>query len=201
MKIINPDQLDIAIAALSAGQVIIYPTETSYGIGADATNEKAVERIFAIKQRVKEKGLPLILPSKEVASNFVVFSKSAQMLADIFWPGGLNIIAPIAPDSPIVEDCRKDGTQAVRVSSHPVASEIAARFGKPIVATSANISGAPELYRAQDIAEVFSRATEKPDIIIDAGEIPVVEPSTTVKVIGEDVKLIRQGEVRIEGRS
>ena len=197
MKIINTNQIEEALRALKNGEIIIFPTETSYGIGCDATNKKAVEKIFQIKNRRKENALPIIIPDKESAGKYVKFSETAKMLAQVFWPGGLNIIAKVKDGTPVASLCSSDGTQCVRVSSHPFASKLAKSFGRPIVATSANISGQENVYSAEKAKEIFSEQDKIISLIVDAGELPKVAPSTTVKVVDHKIEIVRQGEVKI----
>ena len=193
---ITSEQIDQAVEALKAGKIIVYPTETSYGLGCDATNDAAVRRIFDVKGRPGSKGLPVLIGEATEATKYVDFSETAHTLANAHWPGPLNIIAPIALKSPIASACAQHGTQSLRVSSHPFASILVRRFGKPIVATSANISGQDAIYSVLEVEKVFEGRLQ-PDVVIDAGILPFVEASTTVKVIGEHVKLIRQGSIHI----
>ncbi|MCH8049129.1 threonylcarbamoyl-AMP synthase [Patescibacteria group bacterium] len=193
-------QIEEALQALRDGKIIVYPTETSYGLGCDATNEEAVEKIFKMKGREAGKGLPLILPSRESALQFVEFSSKAASLADKYWPGPLNIIASVKKGSPIAPACSQDGTQSVRLSSHPFTSTLAKRFGKPLVATSANVAGAEAIYDVADIERVFSDRPVQPDLIVDGGVLPKVPASTTVKMVGDKVVVVRQGQIAITER-
>lgn len=193
---ITSAQIEQALNALKKGQVIVYPTETSYALGCDATNESAVRRIFEIKGRPGGKGLPVIIAEAGAASQYLDFSKTAKKLADLFWPGSLNIIGSVAYGSKISSACAEHGTQSVRASSHPFAATLASRFGKPLVATSANISGQDAIYTVVDVQKVF-KGHAKPDLIIDAGQLATVPASTTVKVLGDEVSIIRQGSTII----
>ncbi|MDP2631575.1 MAG: L-threonylcarbamoyladenylate synthase [Candidatus Uhrbacteria bacterium] len=195
MLSIQVDQIERALKTLEEGGVIVFPTETSYGLGCDATDVNAVKRIFSIKGRPESKGLPVLIPSGARAGEFIEFSGAVADLAQKYWPGALNIIASIAKDSPIALECSNNGTQSVRASSHPFAATLVRRFGKPIVATSANVSGAGEAYSVRDVKANFIDSAEKPDLFIDGGDLPVQAPSTTVKVIGDQVEVIRQGRV------
>lgn len=193
IKSISPSNLEEAVALLRAGGVLVFPTETSYALGCDATNEQAVAKVFAIKGRPEGKGTPLILPPDVEASTYIAMSDKAEELASQHWPGPLNIIAPRTPMSPVSVRCETDGTQSVRKSSHPIASELARQLGHPLVATSANRSGETSIYRPDELEDEFSG--ELPDALLDGGNLSVVPASTTVKVIGESVELIRQGSI------
>ncbi|MFA6522387.1 MAG: L-threonylcarbamoyladenylate synthase [Patescibacteria group bacterium] len=197
MQIISEDQLQNAIDVLAQGGVIVFPTETSYGLGCDATNAAAVERIFEIKSRDRGKALPVILPGLERASEFVVMSQKAIEFATRYWPGPLNIIAPIAPGSPIAPACGQDGFQSVRVSSHPIAARLARELDRPIVATSANISGQDALYDVALVEASFVHAADNPDLLVDGGVLPQVLASTTVKIVDDAHEILRQGEIHV----
>lgn len=193
---LSSEHLDQAVEALNAGGVIIFPTETSYGIGADATNPKAVERIFDIKQRERGKALPILIP-RGSAQRYVLVNDIAMALMAEHWPGAINIILPTAEDSPVVELCSHGGTQSVRESSHPLAATLVERFGKPITATSANISGQDAIYSIEEVMRIFKEAGEQPDFVVDAGELPKQEPSTTVLIEETSYKVLREGSIKL----
>jgi L-threonylcarbamoyladenylate synthase len=186
-----------AIAVLRSGGVIVYPTETSYGIGCDATNERAVLRVFEIKHRAPGKGVTLLLSMNErFGDSFATWNQHLLDLAMKFWPGPLNVICPIKPESSIASLCATEQTIAVRRSSHPIANALVDELGAPLVSTSANISGEPELYSAQEIFDRFSREALQPDCIFDAGLLPKRAPSTLVAFDdARGVVVLRQGEI------
>lgn len=194
---INAQQIEEAIDALNQGQVILFPTETSYGLGCDASDPIAVARIFAMKGRASGKGLPVLVPSIEGAQKEVILSECALGLAKTHWPGALNIIGQIMPEATITEACHEGNTQSVRMSSHPFTSTLLRRFGKPITATSANISGQDGMYSVDQAETIFANQPDQPDVVIDAGVLPTVLPSTTVKVLDQKMDIIRQGSIAI----
>ena len=186
-----------AIDILRSGGVIVYPTETSYGIGCDATNASAVARVFAVKHRPEGKGITVLLPSNDAfGDRCVVWRSELRGLAENHWPGALNIVVPIHAETSIASQCFTHRTLAIRRSSHAIANALVDGLGVPIVSTSANISGEPELYSAQDIFHRFSREAIQPDCIFDAGVLPKRAPSTLVA--WDDVRevvVLRQGEI------
>ena len=186
--------IDEAVRVLRDGGVLVYPTETSYALGCDATNDRAVAKVFAIKGRPEGKGMPLVLPPDVDASAYVQINDKALELIEQHWPGPLNIVSARAVTSPVCLRCETDGTQSVRQSSHPMAAELARLLGRPIVATSANRSGEAAIYRP-DEAEAEFIGGEIPDAMFDGGNLPVVPASTTVKVLGDVIELIRQGSI------
>ena len=199
MKRFGANQIEDAIELLKDGGVLIFPTETSYGIGCDATNVRAVERVFDIKHRPVHKGTPLILPDSSSAKKYVVVTPEMQQLMDRHWPGPLNIVGDVVSGSPVAARCSERQTQTVRVSSHPIASALARGLGRPLVATSANVNGKPPMYVpfVYDSADADLDAL-RGDAVIDAGEIPQEPASTIVRVTGEGkVEVLRQGSIRL----
>lgn len=193
-----PSQITEAVNILNQGGVLIFPTETSYGLGCDATNDAAVARIFALKGRPDGKGLPLLIAEAGDAERYVAFGEKAKELGLLHWPGALNIVAPITVTSPVSSRCSEGGNQSVRVSSHPVASALARALGRPLVATSANVSGSEPLYDVVGVEDVFKDRSNEPDAVIDAGVLERRPASTTVVVIGENVTIVREGSVHID---
>ncbi len=200
MLAVTTEQIDQAVEALKKGEIIVFPTETSYGIGCDATNESAVAKIFRIKGRERIKALPVVIASKERVKDYIELSPVVEELIELFWPGPLNIIAPSNPNSPISSLCAQDDSQSVRVSSHPFTATLVRRFEKPSVATSANLADEPSLYSVSDIKEALAGSDDKPDVFIDGGNLPKLPSSTTVRIVNGRVEVLRQGIVEIPER-
>lgn len=195
MHRLTSENIDEAVDLLHAGGVLIYPTETSYGIGCDGTNSEAIARIFALKQRQSGKGMTVLLPSLQAADAFVAMTPFAKDLVRRYWPGALNIVAPRAAGSVLSPLCSVNGTHSVRLSSHPIASVLASRLGKPLISTSANLAGKPELYTVKEIFDTFFAQVVMPDAILDVGDLPRVPASTVVKIELDGVRVLRQGSV------
>ncbi len=193
MKRLTVDDIEEAITLLKNGGVIVYPTETSYGLGCDATNLAAVERIFAIKGRPESKALSVILPSLKEATKYVILRTYSSRLAAHYWPGPFTLVSEKQPASPLSPHCARRNRHAVRVSSHPVAAALAVGLGVPIVATSANISGTKDIYNIADVLATYEGSANEPDAYIDGGDLPVVPPSTIVELGQEGFKVLRQG--------
>lgn len=185
-----------AIDVLKFGGVVVYPTETSYGLGCNATNAQAIAKIFAMKGRPAVKAIAAILPSHDWGETYgLQWPPALRALADQHWPGALNIVLPVR-GSVIPPKYVLDGTFAVRHSSHAIASALADGVGAPIVSTSANISGEPDQYSAHAIYDRYMQQTLRPDLVFDAGEIPKTAPSTLVKLSDDGaVVVLRQGEI------
>ena len=194
---ISPDRIEEIAHAFREGHVVVFPTETSYGIGCDATNAQAVWNVIDIKRRRAEKGLPVLVHDIEEAEEHIVFNEQAIQLAHKFWPGPLNIISTVRPETGIVSTCHKDGMQAVRHSSHAFVTELMKHIDVPIVATSANISGEESTYSADAVWDQFRGEILKPDFIVDAGVLLKNPASTMVRVVGNHVDVVRFGSITV----
>ncbi|MBT4210194.1 MAG: threonylcarbamoyl-AMP synthase [Candidatus Komeilibacteria bacterium] len=186
--------LQKALEILEAGGTIIYPTETSYGLGCDFYNQTAAAKIYKIKGRGK-KPLSVIVPDIIAASTLVEFSDQSRRLALENWPGALTLVLPFKYKQ---INHHIDSHLALRISSHPIADALANSFAKPIVATSANISDNPDSYKPEDIKKQFKDAKFKPDLFINAGELPERATSTIIKFVGDKGEILRQGDIKIK---
>lgn len=190
-------QLKEAIAVLKQGGVVVFPTETSYGLAADARDARAVRRVSEIKGREPGKTPPLIAADAAMAAEYVVVEDALKPLVAKYWPGALTVVGNVGKGlaSEVVRD---DGTVAIRVSSHPVALALSKGVGAPIVATSANVSGLSACYSVNTFRRQLRAAGHaEPDYVIDAGPIPYRKPSTLVTVRKGKVVVLRQGSVKV----
>jgi len=184
-----------ASECLLAGGVIVYPTETYYGLGALALDERAVARVFEQKRRSVEKQLTVLIPDIETLGQFVVeLPPLGKMLAEKFWPGPLTIILRASPDllKPLKAVTEKVG---FRVSSHPVALELTRLVNGPITATSANISGSPPVVDPRDLPGEFLKGV---DLVLDSGKTPGGAASTIVDVTGAVPVILREGPLGVK---
>lgn len=181
----------LAAAALTRGELVGLPTETVYGLGADATNAEAVATIFAAKGRPHFNPLISHVASLEAAEALGVFSPLARKLAQAFWPGPLSLVVPRQPDCVVCDlACAGLDTIALRVPAHPLMREVLCAFGKPIAAPSANVSGRPSPTTADHVREEFS---DKLVLVLDGGPSAVGLESAVVAVLGERATLLRLG--------
>jgi L-threonylcarbamoyladenylate synthase len=181
-----------AIDALAAGELVVYPTETFYGIGADALSPAALGRLFAAKQR--ESGKPVALIAADGPMAFSLARRTpalAQRLADSFWPGALTLVIA-ARDGLPPELLGAGGGVGVRVSSHPTARALSAGLGRPITATSANRAGEPA---ARTLDEARAALGTKVKVYLEGGRLDVSAPSTVVAVAEDDWKVLREGSI------
>lgn len=190
-------QIDEAINVLERGGVVVFPTETAYGLAADATNPRAVRRVYEIKGREPGKTPPLIVASRAMAEEYAEIPEVLRPLTEAHWPGPLTVVGKVGKGlaSGVV---RSDGTVAVRVSPHPVALALSKGLGLPIVATSANVSGLSACYSVNTFLKQLRAAGHpEPDAIVDVGPIPRRKPSTIVTVKRGKVVVLRQGSVKV----
>jgi L-threonylcarbamoyladenylate synthase len=181
---------------LAAGGLVAFPTETVYGLGADAENGEAVARLYQAKGRPSFNPLICHVADTAAARRLAHFNPFAERLAAAFWPGPLTLVLPKAPECRIAELATAGlDTIAVRVPSHPVARDLMQAFGKPIVAPSANRSGHLSPTEAKHVlADLRGRI----DLIIDGGSTPVGIESTIVACLTEPTLLRPGGRARGE---
>ena len=186
------DVITSAAAVISRGGVIAYPTETIYGLGADATNEQAIRRIFEIKGRDFANPISVIIGNPQDIYPLVrEVTDTAQKLMDTFWPGPLTIVFKSADGvSPLIT--ASTGKIGIRLTSHEVARQIAAKTGKPLTATSANLSGAQECASASEVAVQLG---DKIDAIIDLGNTSGTIGSTIIDVTCTPLAILREGAI------
>lgn len=200
MQIIKYSEVNTAdiVSQLKQGKTIVYPTETCYGLGCDATNESAVRRLFAIKQRQEDKPMLVLAPALSMIRKYIVWSPRLEELARRYWPGPLTVVADVLGGVTLPAGVvGPEGTLAFRVTSHPLAAALGAGLGLPLVSTSANLSATVSPYDSESVRAMFAGALVQPDIVIDAGPLPHHSPSTVVRVAGNRTRILRQGEIVI----
>lgn len=171
-----------AVAVLRAGGVVMHPTETCYGFAVDVGNAEAMQKLYKLKGRDAAKTVSIMVADLEMAKKYGEFSEKALRLAEKYWPGPLTIIVS-----------NEDRFVGIRCSNHEFSRELVKAFGSPITTTSANVSGENPLYKAD--VESFGELAEGIGLVVDGGEIPLNKPSTIVKVVGDKVEVLRQGEL------
>src|ERR1700689_1839836 len=184
--------LERAIAALRAGDLVIYPTETFYGIGADPFAPGALDKLFALKGREAAKTVALI--AGDAAAAFALAREvpaSARTLAAALWPGALTLVMPGRADLPAAL-AGPDGGVGVRVSSHPIARALAAGLGCPIPATSANLAGEPAAATLEAVRAAFG---DEVKVILDGGTLAGGVPSTIVACDRAGWRILRAGAI------
>lgn len=189
------DVIDIAIRILRSGGSVVYPTDTIYGLGVDATNEEAVRRIFKIKKRSMTKALPIIVSSVEMARKAAYIDKKKEGILRKIWPGPITVVLQ---KKSILPNALTGGidTVGVRIPDSRIAAILVESLGLPITATSANISGEEPDANIYHIIECFSQEVSRPELILDAGILPASDPSTVVDWTTDKLKILRAGPVK-----
>ncbi len=177
---------------LRRGAVIVYPTDTAYGMGCDATNAKAVARIFKIKGRDKSKALPIICADQKMVNKYFLLTTHYSLLTKKHWPGPLSIV--VKAKKGIAKAALERGTAAIRVPDSRIARTLSKFLGHPLIATSANISYQPTCYSIP--ALLRQKLKYKPDFILDSGALPHRRPSTIIKASKSGkIEVLRKGPI------
>jgi len=184
-------QIQEALQLLKKGQVIAYPTETVYGLGADATNVKAVQKIFDLKGRSDQAPISVLIHSLEILPKYVKpFPMRAQELVDQYWPGPLTLVFQAKENVFSKELLAGTGKIGIRISNNPIALKLCQEFGLPITTTSANPSGKNPAHTTQEIQKYFSDSSLLSGLI-DGGTRKSKEISTVLDVSSEPFKIRR----------
>jgi L-threonylcarbamoyladenylate synthase len=188
--------IEAAAEALEAGELVILPTETVYGLACDAGDPRAVARVFEAKGRPSFNPLISHVADLKAAERLALFEDKARALAEVYWPGPLTIVAPFRADAP-VSDLARAGldTIAVRAPAHPVAQALLRAFGRPVAAPSANRSGRPS---PTCVADAVSETGAFAAAALDGGRCQVGLESTVVSVLAGEARLLRPGGVSRE---
>jgi len=182
-------EIEKGVRILKRGGVIVFPTDTVYGLGADAFNSRAVERIYEIKNRPRHQQFPLLISDiSQLTAMAGEIPGIARFLAERFWPGGLTLVLPKANSLPT--HLAPGRSIAVRVPKHPVCLALIHGLGNPVIGTSANISGQPPALTADELEQQLGG---KIDLVINGGKCPGGKESTIVDVTHEAPVILRQG--------
>ena len=192
VRAVDPESIKEAGRLLKAGQLVVFPTETVYGLGAHALDAAAVQRIFDAKGRPADNPLIVHVASVEAAKKLVSsWPALAERFAKAFWPGPLTLVLPRAPNVPDIVTAGL-GSVAIRVPAHPVAQQVLRAAGVPIAAPSANTSGRPSPTTAQHAEADLG---DNVPLYLDGGPATVGLESTVVSVLGDQPVLLRLGAI------
>lgn len=189
------NEISEAIKILKSGGIVVYPTDTAYGLGVDATNAAAVDRLYKLKGRDFKKPTHVILPDKYFHT--VQYGSAAKKLMKKFWPGPLTIVLPLIARG---KSWRKlsAGTKTIgiRYPDNQTAAALVELFKKPITTTSANISGKDNCYSVAEVKKQFRHVTRNvPIYYLDGGKLRKTKPSTVVSLIN-GVTILRAGPIK-----
>ena len=202
ISIADEQAFEKAFSVIQQGGTLVYPTETCYGLGCDARNTEAVDRVFRVKERDPGKPVLIIASSVAMLMEYVEWNETIDDLARTYWPGPLTLVSSLKNGNPrelAPGVIGVDDTVAFRVTSHPFAAKLAETLGAPIVSTSANLSAHANPYDINYMINMFEGRDSVPDLIVDAGNLPHHSPSTIVKVDDDGTKtILRHGEIIVE---
>lgn len=188
----DSDGVKEASRILAEGGVVVFPTDTVYGIGCNPFDRNAVKRIYKIKNREPSKPLPVLTFSKEMAKKIVEFDKDSERIADTMWPGSLTIILK-TKEKKLKESLNVEEKVAVRVPNHRCTLELL-QYCKYVVGTSANVSGA----QSTADPEECERSMDGYDLLLDGGRIASRGESTIIEMAEGELKIHREGKIKKE---
>jgi len=188
----DPDVIQEAAEAIAAAKVVVFPTRCLYGLGADAFDRDAVEKVFTLKHRPENKPiLVLIQNRREVSRLAAEVPEAAKKLMDEIWPGDLTLVFFARPEVPVLLTAGT-GKIGIRLPGHPVAAALVEAAGRPITGTSANLAGRPGAATIQDLPDEIA---DHVDLILDAGPLKGGVGSIVVDVTVDPPKVLREGAV------
>ena len=176
------------------GELVVYPTETVYGIGADIYNQKAIKNLFIAKNRPFDMPLSVAVADKDMVEQIAVMTSPVEKLIDAFLPGPLTIITKKNPNVPDIVTSMSFKV-GIRIPDDPVALELVRQAGVPIVATSANLHSHPDAVTVEEAVRDFGDAVST---YLDRGATPTGRPSTIVWIMDDQVEIVRQGDITKE---
>ena len=197
MKILSANSTSIqkAVTALKAGQLIIYPTDTAYALGADCLNKEAIEIIQKVKGRLEPKPLALVAADLAQVESIAEMTATERRLAHQWWPAPLTLLLKKRPFLPSELTLSRPKV-GIRIPSHKFCRDLCRLFGRPIIATSANLTGQGPIYDPMIIKKVF-KSSKEVAWFIDGGKLPEVAPSTVIEMVGRRSVVHRAGPVKV----
>ena len=185
------ENIILASEDLMDGKLVVYPTETVYGIAADIFNQKAVKELYMVKNRPFDMPLSVAVSGKDMVENIAIMTRPVEKLIDAFLPGPLTIITKKDPSVPdiVTSMSQKVG---IRIPDNKIALELIRQTGGPIIATSANLHSHPD---AVTVDAAIKDYGDKVGAYLDAGACTLGKPSTIVWIMNDDVEIIRQGAI------
>lgn len=190
-----------AIEVLENGGLVIFPCETVYGVAVDSSNPQAVLKLNKYKERPAGKPYAIMCSDRKMAERYVFINETAQKLYNTFLPGPVTVISKSR--GKVAEGIESEtGTIGVRIPDYKFMVDLISRFGRPIVATSANASYQRRPYKIADIFDnISAKQKDLIDLVIDAGQLPINEPSTVIDTTSDDPIVLRQGEIKLKDKN
>jgi L-threonylcarbamoyladenylate synthase len=184
-----------AVEVIKKGGVVICPTDTVYGLIANAKNEKAVKKVFKIKKRNFGKPIPIFVRDLRTAKKIAVINKNQEKFLRKFWPGKLTAVLKVKFEGFPKGILGKNKKIGLRIPDYKLLDILLKKLNFPLTGTSANISGKPASTKIKDVLKQFKNQKEKPDLILDAGNLKSSPPSTVIDLV--NFKILRKGEIKI----
>ena len=183
-----------AAKVMFSGGTVVFPTDTVYGLGCDATNEQAVRKIFKIKKRKESQPLAIIVRDIDMAKKVAFVDRRLEKALNLVWPGAVTIVLWKKYKLPEILTA-KEQTIGLRIPDYKLTQFLAENMGRPYVATSANISGQQATNKISEVLSYFAKSLIKPDLVLDAGDLKFCEPSTVLDLSKSKPKITRIGPV------
>jgi L-threonylcarbamoyladenylate synthase len=192
LSINDPQAIQTAKQVLHDQGIIVFPTDTIYGIGCNAFDPEGINKLYEIKQRPEDKALPVLIGETSQLNDLVLYvSERVQHIAKAFWPGALTLVLPKGPDVP--PELSPYPTIGVRMPNLDFTLRLLRQTG-PLATTSANLSGGPNPTTVKDVQDQLGSG---PDLILDGGPTPGPTASTVLDLSGPEVKLLREGPISL----
>lgn len=191
LKINSEGVIEKAAGLILKGKVLVSPTDTVYGLLADATNEKAIKKLLKIKKREKGKPIPIFIENIEMAKKLAEISKSQEKFLKKVWPGKVTVVFKRKNKLPKVLFA-KEKTIGLRIPNYKLVNKILERLNRPLTGTSANISGLPPSTKIKNVIKQFQDKKFQPDLILNAGNLKPSKPSKVIDLTGSKPKILRK---------
>ena len=193
MSIAHPDAISTAVAIIQENGTIVFPTDTIYGVAADAFSPEGIQKLYRVKERSPDKALPVLIGELCQLDRLLLHvNNRLQLIAKAFWPGPLTVIAPKGPEVP--PDLSPYSTIGVRMPDLAFTLSLLQKTG-PLATTSANLSDGPNPTNVQD---VLDQLDGRVDLILDGGATPGQVASTVIDVSGPEIKVLREGPISLD---
>ncbi|MFH1460919.1 MAG: L-threonylcarbamoyladenylate synthase [Patescibacteria group bacterium] len=193
-KEIDQKIIELAAGVIERNGAIIFPTDTVYGLGVRALNEYAIDRLFKIKKRPETKPVPVMVRDIKMARKLAYFDRKKEKILEQVWPGQVTVVLEKREVVPSILTAGQR-TIGLRIADHPFVSALMEKLNEPITATSANFSGEPPMISSSLVIKTFEKAYPRPDLILDAGDLPISPPSTVLDLTSSKPKILRIGPV------
>jgi L-threonylcarbamoyladenylate synthase len=190
----TPDNIKKASKIVGKEGLVIFPTDTVYGLGCNPFNIEAVEKVFKVKGERKNKPLPILASSLRAVERIAHMNKNARKIAKQYWPGPLTLVVPKKPTLPNMVTCSLESV-GVRIPNHKVALQLITLCGGLLVGTSANKTGEKPPKTAQEAARQLG---EEVDIVLDDGPTPLGQESSVIDLTQKEPKILREGTIKLK---